>query len=76
MPLGQWATDSAPTSVMGWAALLSLTCLAVTDLVGSALSSTMVFQDSHSPHWPTHLMLVQPHSVQRKLLATLAMAPA
>jgi hypothetical protein len=24
----------------------------------------MLFQAWHSPHWPTHLVLVQPHSAQ------------
>ena len=45
-----------------------------TDFCGAPpVTSSMVFHCWHSPHWPTHLLVVQPHSLQRKVLVTRAM---
>src|SRR5690606_12318506 len=62
MPLGQWALASPPTSVIGRAARASGTAVGARASVGM-LRSTSESQVWHSPQRPTHLTLVQPHSV-------------
>lgn len=53
---------------MGLAGSWTLEAAVVLAVVGP-LASTTVPQDWHSPQRPTHLAVVQPHSVQRKALA-------
>ena len=75
MPLGQCATLSVATSVIGRAARSALTLMGVTprlEAVAAAVSTTEP-QVWHSAQRPTHLIDVQPHSVQRKVEVTRAM---
>ncbi len=75
MPLGQCETLSVVTSVIGRAARSPLTAMGATpraDAVEAAVSTT-VPHDWHSAHRPTHLIDVQPHSVQRNVEVTRAM---
>src|SRR4051812_2104131 len=63
MPLGQCVRDSVPRSVIGRAARPSGTTPARTAATGTPRSTT-VPHAWHSAQRPTHLTLVQPHSLQ------------
>jgi hypothetical protein len=73
MPLGQLVAASVVMSTMDRASFVGR--MAVTRPAG-AVASTTVFHCWHSPQRPTHLGLVQPHSVQRKVETGLAMRQA
>jgi hypothetical protein len=65
----QAVTDSVEISVMGFAADEPTITAGLSDLAAprprvDPEPSTMLFQAWHSPHWTTHLVLVQPHSPQ------------